>query len=97
MANKSNSILSIKGGVRAARVLVGLAGHRASGKNSCVANAMKGMKFTAQPGQGGRRNKWVHYALAKKYKDCGGDVDQKKLDDMIQAALQQGNTRPAGI
>lgn len=58
--------------VKAARVLVGMRGHRPSAKNACIGAALKGKKF-AKPaaGTGGRNNKAVHDSFIAAAKDCG--------------------------
>jgi len=58
--------------VKALRVLVGMKGHRPSGKNACVGNAMKGKKY-AKPaaGMGGRHNAQVHRDFVDAAKGCG--------------------------
>lgn len=61
--------------VKAARVLLGMKGHRPSGFNMCVASKLKGGKF-AKPavGMGGRHNKAVQSAFVKAAVDCGADI-----------------------
>lgn len=63
--------------VKAARVLVGMKGHRASAKNACIAGKMKGQKF-AKPavGMGGRNNPAVHKAFVQAGKDCGMKISK---------------------
>jgi hypothetical protein len=57
--------------VKAARVLVGMKGHRPSGFNRCVGAALKGKKY-AKPGvgMGGRHNKAVHQAFISAVNGC---------------------------
>jgi hypothetical protein len=65
--------------VKAARVLVGMKGHRASGKNACVGAALKGKTF-AKPaaGQGGRNNVAVRQAFYDAAKSCGFNIKKKR-------------------
>ena len=61
--------------VKALRVLVGMKGHRPSGKAACIGAKMKGKTFTKPPvGQGGRNNKQVHQAFVQAAKYCGFNV-----------------------
>jgi hypothetical protein len=65
--------------VKAARVLVGMRGHRPSGKNACIGAAMKGKKFASPgKGQGGRHNKAVHQAFYDAAKSCGFNIVKKR-------------------
>ena len=58
--------------VKAARVLVGLQGHRPSAKNACVAAKMKGQTFAKpEPGMGGRNNKAVQKSFVSNLIACG--------------------------
>jgi hypothetical protein len=65
--------------VKAARVLVGMKGHRASGKNACVGAALKGKTF-AKPaaGQGGRNNVAIRQAFYDAAKSCGFNIKKKR-------------------
>lgn len=58
--------------VKAARVLVGMKGHRASAKNACIGAALRGKSY-AKPaaGAGGRNNVQVHKAFVDAAKGCG--------------------------
>lgn len=59
--------------VKAARVLVGMKGHRPSGFNACVGAALKGKTYAKPPaGQGGRHNKQVRSAFIAAAKSCAG-------------------------
>lgn len=65
--------------VKAARVLVGMRGHRPSGKNACVGAAMKGKTFAKPPaGQGGRHNVAVHQAFYDAAKSCGFNIKKAR-------------------
>jgi hypothetical protein len=58
--------------VKAARVLVGMQGHRPSAKNACIGAALRGKKFAKPPaGQGGRNNVAVHDSFIQAAKACG--------------------------
>jgi hypothetical protein len=58
--------------VKAARVLVGMQGHRPSAKNACVGAALKGKTYPKPPaGQGGRNNVQVHNAFVAAARACG--------------------------
>jgi hypothetical protein len=61
--------------VKAARVLVGMKGHRPSGFNACIGAAMKGKTY-AKPaeGQGGRHNAQVHRDFVAAAIACGANV-----------------------
>lgn len=65
--------------VKAARVLVGMQGHRPSAKNACIASKLKGKTF-AKPtvGMGGRNNVAVHQAFYDAAKECGFNVKKKR-------------------
>ena len=65
--------------VKAARVLVGMKGHRPSGKNACVGAALKGKTY-AKPmaGQGGRNNVAVRQAFYDAAKSCGFNIKKKR-------------------
>ncbi len=57
--------------VKAARVLVGMRGHRPSGFNACVANHLKGKTYAKPPvGMGGRNNKAVRAAFIDAVHAC---------------------------
>ncbi len=59
--------------VKAARVLVGMKGHRASGFNRCVGGQLKGKTYAKPPvGMGGRHNKAVRAAFIGAVKSCAG-------------------------
>jgi hypothetical protein len=61
--------------VKAARVLVGMKGHRPSGKSACIGAKMRGNTYPKPPeGQGGRHNVVVHKDFVKAAIDCGFDV-----------------------
>ncbi len=65
--------------VKAARVLVGMKGHRKSAKNACVGAAMKGKTFAKPPvGMGGRHNVAVHQAFYDAAKACGFNIKKKR-------------------
>lgn len=51
----AGSILQVQGGLRAARVLVGMKGHRPSAKNIAIGKCMKAGNF--KPNKGGRYDK----------------------------------------
>ena len=57
--------------VKAARVLVGMKGHRASGFNRCGGGHLKGNKYSNPPvGMGGRHNKEVRPAFTSAVNSC---------------------------
>lgn len=57
--------------VKAARVLVGMKGHRPSAFNACVGGALKGKKYAKPPvGMGGRHNKQVRAAFIAAVNSC---------------------------
>lgn len=59
--------------VKAARVLVGMRGHRPSAFNACVGAQMKGKTYAKPPaGMGGRNNKAVHSDFIAAVRSCGG-------------------------
>ena len=61
--------------VKAARVLVGMKGHRPSGFNACIGKEMKGNEYTPPgPGKGGRHNEAVHKDFVKAAVACGANV-----------------------
>jgi hypothetical protein len=61
--------------VKAARVLVGMRGHRPSAFNACVGAALKGKKYPKPaPGMGGRHNKQVQNNFVAAAKSCGAKV-----------------------
>lgn len=64
--------------VKAARVLVGMKGHRASGFNACVGAKLKGQSY-AKPevGKGGRHNVAVHSAFVSAAAACGAKIKKK--------------------
>ncbi len=65
--------------VKAARVLVGMQGHRPSGKNACVGAALKGKTFSKPPaGQGGRNNVAVRQAFYDAAKSCGFNIKKAR-------------------
>ena len=65
--------------VKAARVLVGMRGHRPSAKNACIGSAMRGMTFSKPPaGMGGRNNVAVHQAFYDAAKGCGFNIKKKR-------------------
>lgn len=65
--------------VKAARVLVGMRGHRPSGFNACVGAALKGKTFSKPPaGQGGRHNKAVQQSFYDAAKSCGAQIRKKR-------------------
>ena len=57
--------------VKAARVLVGMKGHRPSGFNACVGGALRGKRY-AKPavGRGGRHNPAVRSAFTAAVAGC---------------------------
>ena len=59
--------------VKAARVLVGMKGHRPSAFNACVAGQLKGKSYAKPPvGMGGRHNKAVRSAFVSAVNSCKG-------------------------
>ncbi len=59
--------------VKAARVLVGMRGHRPSNFNRCVANQLKGKTYAKPPaGEGGRNNKQVRANFTAAVHSCAG-------------------------
>jgi hypothetical protein len=59
--------------VKAARVLVGMKGHRKSAFNACVGAALKGQKYSKPAvGMGGRHNKAVRSAFVSAVNSCKG-------------------------
>lgn len=61
--------------VKAARVLVGMRGHRPSGFNACIGAKMKGNTYTPpSAGRGGRHNVNVHKDFVLAAIDCGAKV-----------------------
>lgn len=61
--------------VKAARVLVGMKGHRPSGFNMCVGSHLKGKHYAKPPvGMGGRHNKAVQSAFIAAAKACGAKI-----------------------
>ncbi len=65
--------------VKAARVLVGLKGHRPSGKAACIGKELKGKTFSKPPaGQGGRHNVAVHQAFYDAAKACGFNIKKPR-------------------
>lgn len=65
--------------VKAARVLVGMKGHRASGKNACVGAALRGKTYSKPPaGMGGRNNVAVRQAFYDAAKACGFNIKKKR-------------------
>lgn len=59
--------------VKAARVLVGMKGHRPSGFNMCVGSQLKKKTYAKPPvGMGGRHNKAVHAAFIAAVHSCQG-------------------------
>ena len=65
--------------VKAARVLVGMKGHRPSAASACVGLALKGKTFAKPPaGMGGRHNVAVHQAFYDAAKSCGFNIRKKR-------------------
>ena len=65
--------------VKAARVLVGMRGHRPSGFNACVGAALRGKRFASPgPGRGGRLNTAVHQAFYDAAKSCGANIGKAR-------------------
>lgn len=65
--------------VKAARVLVGMKGHRPSGASACVGAALKGKTYAKPPaGRGGRHNVAVHQAFYDAAKSCGFNIRKKR-------------------
>ncbi len=65
--------------VKAARVLVGMRGHRPSAKNACVGAALKGKTYPKPaPGMGGRNNVQVHSAFVAAARSCGFKIGAGK-------------------
>ncbi len=61
--------------VKAARVLVGMRGHRPSAFNACVGGALEGKSYSKPAkGMGGRNNVAVHQAFYDAAKGCGASV-----------------------
>lgn len=61
--------------VKAARVLVGMKGHRPSAFNACVGAKLKGSNYpTPTPGTGGRLNVAVRKAFVQAAIACGANV-----------------------
>jgi hypothetical protein len=61
--------------VKAARVLVGMKGHRPSGFSACIGAKMKGNSYPKpSEGQGGRHNVNVHRDFVRAAIDCGANV-----------------------
>lgn len=59
--------------VKAARVLVGMKGHRPSAFNACVGGQLKDKKYPTPPkGMGGRHNKQVRQAFINAVNSCKG-------------------------
>ena len=61
--------------VKAARVLLGMKGHRPSNFNRCVGGALKGKRY-AKPaeGMGGRNNVEVQRAFVAAAASCGAKI-----------------------
>jgi hypothetical protein len=65
--------------VKFARVLVGMKGHRPSGKNACVGAALKGKEYAKVPkGMGGRHNVAVRQAFYDAAKACGFKIKKPR-------------------
>ena len=61
--------------VKAARVLVGMKGHRPSGFNACIGAKMKGKEYSKpEVGKGGRHNVQVHRDFVAAAVACGAKV-----------------------
>jgi hypothetical protein len=61
--------------VKAARVLVGMKGHRPSGFNACIGAKMKDNTYTKpSEGMGGRHNAAVHKDFVEAAIACGANV-----------------------
>ena len=61
--------------VKAARVLVGMKGHRPSGFNACIGAKMKDKTYAKpEAGKGGRHNENVHKDFVQAAIACGADV-----------------------
>lgn len=61
--------------VKAARVLVGMKGHRPSGFNACIGNKMKDKTYAKpEEGMGGRHNTNVHRDFVSAAIACGANV-----------------------
>ena len=72
-------------GIRGARMIVGMRGHRPSGFNQCVSGKLKGIDYPDVPkGMGGKNNPCVHFALAKAAQLCGAHVNEKKLGELAE-------------
>jgi hypothetical protein len=66
--------------VKAARVLVGMKGHRPSAFNACIGAKMKGNTYAKPaPGKGGRHNEQVHRDFVQAAIDCGANVKRRGL------------------
>lgn len=65
--------------LKAARVMVGMKGHRPSGSSACVGAALKGKTYAKPPpGRGGRHNVAVHQAFYDAAKSCGFNIKKKR-------------------
>jgi hypothetical protein len=65
--------------VKAARVLVGMKGHRPSAKAACVGAALKGKSYSKPAaGMGGRNNIAVRQAFYDAAKGCGFNIKKKR-------------------
>ena len=66
--------------VKAARVLVGMRGHRPSAFNACVGGALRGKRYIPPAtGMGGRNNKEVHRAFVEAAKSCGAHIAKARF------------------
>ena len=66
--------------VKAARVLVGMKGHRPSAFNACVGAALRGKTYAKpSPGMGGRHNKAVQNAFISAAIACGAKVRKRSV------------------
>jgi hypothetical protein len=62
-------------GLESARVMVGMNGHRPSGKASCIGGKMKAKKYSKPDvGMGGRNNKALQKDFVQAGIDCGFKV-----------------------
>lgn len=63
---KSNGSLT----VYSLRRAIGMKARRASARNACIGAKLKGQKFSAPAGMGGRHNKALHAAFSAAAKSC---------------------------
>ena len=62
-------------GVKFARVLMGMKGHRPSTFNACVGAKLKGKSYSKpEAGMGGMRDARIQSAFVQAAADCGADI-----------------------